>query len=1133
MANIYALLVGINEYENKKVPPLKGCVNDILSYEELLKDFYGDKFIPRIITDANATKKGIVENFREHLVKQATEEDVAVFIYAGHGARSLAATEFNSFFPDGWDEGLVCYDSRTKNNPYDLVDKEIALLIKELEQTKAHTAFILDSCHSGSSTRSVDVFEGARTRSVKDSDGYFLSSNEPRDINTYITSDSLNYDYTNKVKDSSFSIPAGRHVLLAACKRTQEAKESNGRGRFSVSLQEVLKREKFQISYANLFGKVRNDMLTRPGQDPQFQTYGSFNSYTRFLGNTVDPSDKIRVFFHNGHKAWVIDQGAIKNIPTGAEPTEIAIFQKDAKENAEPIATVNTTTVHLNESQIELPVDLAKNERAEYSAKILSLPLPPEPVLVKWDKDGKEALEKALDKSHGIEFIPADTLNGDNKSKFEYEIIAQSGEIRINRLSDGIFVQGVRSYADAKNLLDAIMRELVQYKRTLNLQNESVQNSHLMDFIIEVPNSDNTTSTYEVLLDKDSLKDRIRYTGPGEDSQMFSDNQMVLTYEAPEGEEDNEDYDIKPKFWVQNNHNKDLHALILYFDSKYALTHKANEIIPAGGKANLTTEENQSSLFLDTDVIDETIWYKLIVSPEKIDHQAIEKADEWIELGQYLPSTRGERKKKTKNLKNEWFTKTCEIKIIRQNKEIKTDEKVNIDSMGIEINPHPSLKAKANTQTLKGGTRAADSQAGLYLELEKYGISMAGTPASGEGTASRSVDTSPQVLELDITQEADLSKDPLTMTMSVPLGDDETLLPMAFDGEHFILVGDAEQDGAKTKISIRETPAEATVNRRSLGKALKLYFFKTVTGKNVNKLSYIDFSGNEPVYSTEGTQERVNQASNILLVLHGIIGSTKSIVNELPNIYDASQLNNQENLVLAYDYENLGSKVPETAAALKSALLNLGLGKADNKHITVLAHSMGGLVTRWFVEQLDGKTMIDHVVLAGTPSGGSPFGKIEQFKTIFKTLTELSMNLLPPAVPFVAGLLTKAMRQPKSLITTLTDMSPASEMLEELNTKNFVDPDIPYTILAGNVDAFNETSDKFVAKLLEKVGKNDIYDSMFGGPKHDIAVSLDSIKAVNDDRKQAPVKHEIACHHMNYFNTDVSVDELKKISWMA
>ena len=1133
MANIYALLVGIDEYKNTDIPPLLGCVNDITSYVDIFKEQYKGVFIPEVITNKDATKDNIVDRFREHLVKQATAEDVALFVYAGHGARSKAALEFNDFFADGFDEGIVCHDSRTESNPYDLVDKEVALLIRELAKKQTHIAFILDSCHSGSSTRSVDILDDARTRSLKavSNRGGFLANNQARDLETYISSSDFNYaeKLSDGKKDPDFDVPSAKHVLMAACRRTQEAKESNGRGRFSVSLQTILAKRNFDISYAELFAQVRNNMLKNPGQDPQFQTYGEFNGYTKFLGNNIEAKKNVKVFFRNDDpKGWVVDQGAINNIPTDTTPTEIAILDKDDNQ----IATARTTTVLLNQSLIELPADKTWDKEEVYSAQILSLPLPPEPVAVMWDKAGQEALEKALQDYHGIEFIPADTLQKDALADIEYGIDAQNGQIRINRLSDGVFVHGAESYTQAKALLDDIMLELVKFKRTKTLQNQAVQDSSLIDFFVESSDAEGANkSSYEVFLDPSTLKDRVKLTDSDKQPELFDSNQFVLTYNAPDGKEDDQSFDVNLEFLVQNNHDKDLHALLLYLDKNYKIIKRSNEVIPPKGKQNLY----KTSMFLDAGIQEETYWYKLIVSPEKVDDESLIKL-EGLELGKMLPSTRGERgdaKIKSKKLDNNWFTKTCEIKLIRQNKEIKGDEKVSLDSMGIEIDPHPTLRAKANTQKLEGGSRAVNSQEGLYIELAKHGISMAGTAPSTGAASSRNVqEAPPQVLELDITQDADLAKDPLTMTMNAPLGDEEMLLPMAFDGEHFILVGEAEQDGGKTKISIHDAPA-TTINRRSLGKALKLYFFKTVVGKNVNKLSHIDFSRDEPVYTTEDIKERVNEATNILLVLHGIIGSTKSIVNELPNIYDARELRDKKNLVLAYDYENLGTKVPETAAALKASLLDLGIGASDDKNITVLAHSMGGLVTRWFVEQLDGKSMIDHVVLAGTPSGGSPFGKIEEFKTIFKTLTELSMNFLPPAVPFVAGLLTKAMRNPASLIGTLTDMSPSSDMLEELNDKNFADPGIPYTILAGNVDAFKETSDKFVAKLLEKIGKNDIYDSMFGGPRHDIAVSLESIKSVNDAREPAPVKYEIACHHMNYFNTDVSVDELKKIAWMA
>ena len=130
--------------------------------ENYLKATYPEESL-RVETLLNeeATRAGIIDGFREHLA-QASKDDVVLFHYSGHGAQSRSAEEFKQFFNDGHDEGLVCYDSRIENG-YDLADKELAVLLSELDQS-AHIVCLFDCCHAGSGTRfhSVELFPKAR-----------------------------------------------------------------------------------------------------------------------------------------------------------------------------------------------------------------------------------------------------------------------------------------------------------------------------------------------------------------------------------------------------------------------------------------------------------------------------------------------------------------------------------------------------------------------------------------------------------------------------------------------------------------------------------------------------------------------------------------------------------------------------------------------------------------------------------------------------------------------------------------------------------------------------------------------------------------------------------------------------------
>ena len=159
----------------------------------------------------------------------------------------------------------------------------------------------------------------------------------------------------------------------------------------------------------------------------------------------------------------------------------------------------------------------------------------------------------------------------------------------------------------------------------------------------------------------------------------------------------------------------------------------------------------------------------------------------------------------------------------------------------------------------------------------------------------------------------------------------------------------------------------------------------------------------------DGVADKVAAAKNILLLVHGIIGDTEVIANGLPQAIDANgtAVHDKFDLVLTYDYENLSTGIEATARRLKTQLRDeAGLHAQDDKRLTLLVHSMGGLVSRWFIEQMGGNQVVDHLVMCGTPNAGSPFGKIDSARNLTGVLTTLAMNTFPAFAPFGAGLLT-------------------------------------------------------------------------------------------------------------------------------
>ncbi|MBE9229066.1 caspase family protein [Phormidium sp. LEGE 05292] len=150
-----ALLVGINNYaSNSQIPLLQGCLTDVELQRNLLIYHFG--FHPQdilILTNSQATRKGILTAFEEHLIKQAKPEDVVVFHYSGHGSQIV---DSDHDFPDGLSSTIVPFDSsRPANNSggivQDITGHTLFLLMSALPTE--NVTFVLDCCYSGGAKR--------------------------------------------------------------------------------------------------------------------------------------------------------------------------------------------------------------------------------------------------------------------------------------------------------------------------------------------------------------------------------------------------------------------------------------------------------------------------------------------------------------------------------------------------------------------------------------------------------------------------------------------------------------------------------------------------------------------------------------------------------------------------------------------------------------------------------------------------------------------------------------------------------------------------------------------------------------------------------------------------------------------
>ncbi|MFK0001387.1 caspase domain-containing protein [Paenarthrobacter sp. NPDC090522] len=217
-----ALCVGINKF--KFLPQsswLQGCVNDAEDLSTLLAEKYG--FAASDITvlrDAKATKKAVMAGLSK-LVEAATtgEADHLVFTFSSHGTQ---IPDTNGDEADRLDEAFACYDINNTGDAWDpatvIADDELADVFASLPDG-IRMDVVLDTCHSGTGLKSLDLVPGRRPR--------FLPAPTPRAVIATEFNDSRTL--RDMVKSAKLSKP----VLMAACRSDQTAADALIDGRYN------------------------------------------------------------------------------------------------------------------------------------------------------------------------------------------------------------------------------------------------------------------------------------------------------------------------------------------------------------------------------------------------------------------------------------------------------------------------------------------------------------------------------------------------------------------------------------------------------------------------------------------------------------------------------------------------------------------------------------------------------------------------------------------------------------------------------------------------------------------------------------------------------------------------------------
>jgi hypothetical protein len=1125
---VYALLVGINDYGGNP-SPLSGCVADVDALSTLLGDRVSTGALQlESLTDQQATRQQIIDRFDAHLGR-AGPGDVALFAFSGHGSYEPVEDRFWFLEPTGQNQTIVCADSRTKRVG-DLADKELNELIRRVAENGPHVVVVLDCCHSGGGTRDPSALPaGVNVRLAPPVD-------QPRPLEDYLPAVRAAAESAARSAAASAVGPAPglghpRHVALSACQPAQLSKEipigGGHRGAFSAAFERALQSMPSTATYRDLLRAAANEVRNRVSdQDPVAFVEGEELDQP-FLGGVVQRRAET-ITLEEDHGVWVVDVGRAHGIPEarGGEATVLTVRAEVGQPDAprEPLGQVRVTDVEPTRSIVE-PIGFVPESGRQYRAVVTEVPLPPAGVEIRGDGGDGAAVGLVRSALRGSTFV-CEAPSGTPTADLRFTVLTEDGRLTIAK-------------ADATPLTDALVADDAGAARTVQ-RLEHVARWHLV--------KDLTNPTAELA---GQVAIELVEAGAGEEPPAAGTRPALM----PDGggvislSYRRIGSDSAPPLvfaYLHNRSDRDLFCTLLDLTDRFKCT---SELFPvekiAAGKSAVAFGGRPIALSVPdvrlaaggTEVRD---WFKLIACEQRFEAGSFDMPN----LDGVLATSRSGRQGTSvldrlatriatrdaggerPDSAAEWATAIVSLLTVKSadGVEIPSEGEAQLAGGAVAVEAHPALAgARARLASSAATTRGADGRGVAPTALVRD-PDVAVPLRLGSTRAVTEAD--PDHLELvgAIDPARVSAAHPVRVRLQVTVAPDDVVLAVARDGDLFIPLGTGARtaDGS-VELTLQRLPegdpdADST---RGLTRSIRICF-QRVIGRRLGldsswprlAVARVEAStpDEEPMVELDHdpatVAAAVADASTVLLVVHGLLGDTRTM---LPALHAA--VGDRYDAVLAYDFDSIGSPVVDSAGELAERLAAVGLTAERGRRLDIVAVSTGAVVVRWFVERLGGAAVVRQAVLAGVPNRGTPWAALQGWAT---NLLAIGINGLAKVVwpARVLGWLVGAVER---IDQGIDDLEPGSAVLAELGAPG--GPAAAYTVLAGNTSlaagAQSDLDDGRLARLLARLGRRAA-DRVFFRQPNDLVVTTASIRELPVGLEPRPVYVDVACDHMTY-----------------
>ena len=259
-ANKYAVIIAVGDYSAKTGWSPISSANDVpLIKSTLLNQGFAESDI-LILQDGQATKQNILGTLKD-LNERVSPGDIVVIHYSGHGQQIF---DDNSEEIDGLDEALVPYDAWVEythnyKGENHIRDDEIGNLLANFRNnlgSDGQLLMLLDSCHSGSSTRGGKARGSAAAFVPENWEGPSKETKQGSDM----------------FETVEISNDAAPFVLISGASANELNYEYEGQGSLSYSFAKAMSELGSDFTYRQLYSKIASVMnVISPNQTPTIE----------------------------------------------------------------------------------------------------------------------------------------------------------------------------------------------------------------------------------------------------------------------------------------------------------------------------------------------------------------------------------------------------------------------------------------------------------------------------------------------------------------------------------------------------------------------------------------------------------------------------------------------------------------------------------------------------------------------------------------------------------------------------------------------------------------------------------------------------------------------------------------------